>query len=770
MLTRFMQRAYSDMEGDEGVARRIAEEVEEAERNGSKHTMEVRYVRMPDLVVKAIDNGTGEETLIKRSGNCMVMRSDDGSLCAMRRQVLSGACVSPFDFMLSAFSRGRLSSSMRDVMFADYGTGKRVTYNLGIEEKRKLKEKKEEKQQQYDKLKDQLTRLRDTPNNQVVTDLGIETDAGMRDKEDELEAKLSLAKAGLDGINAMERNDPHARDKAMQDTFRANDKLDVIERNKEKLKKDAEDRNAFDGGSGMDRYKGYGGKGVGNTKNTMQVRTESYVSDIGDDDDRMFASRYVSSRRFQSPTTSSSNSRFQYGATLSKNSPAAKGTQASQSQDSEQAPQNSQNSTQNDGKPLNVNDGNGASSASQPPPYNPSKADGNGGSVQDANGSGAQSDETPKTQPQHDYSADIKSVNDKMSGMEKQLGKLTEALNNLQTAQGSASKPTLPSQGEQQSTPPGGEQQGDESLAPSSSNTQQPQPNNPQPNNPQPNRGRQIDWSKFNSNDPVNDPAFSKELNKLTGNYLNKWDEESGNFNDRGFWQMMQNKYGYQDPDVRERGQQRLEDSASLQAYRAQQMANDGKDFYADQLWQRTKHGNWNEDTRSAVQDLNRVNQADHARVLARNLGEDVKYDTDANGNAHYYYNQNIDPGRRLPHETDDVMLQRLRQQYGDNVQMTKDANGNPQFSIRRDLGDGPNYQANVNPLSALGTAVGMKVGQAARYVSSFGTPQQLAWDLHDKYIAQIPAWQRASQAWKNTAANGGGWWQRLRNAYQASK
>ena len=47
MLTRFMQRAYSDMDGDEGVARRIAGEVEEAERNGSKHTLEVRYVACP---------------------------------------------------------------------------------------------------------------------------------------------------------------------------------------------------------------------------------------------------------------------------------------------------------------------------------------------------------------------------------------------------------------------------------------------------------------------------------------------------------------------------------------------------------------------------------------------------------------------------------------------------------------------------------------------------------------------------------------------------
>lgn len=764
MLTRFMQRAYSDMEGDEGVARRIAGEVEEAERNGTKHTMEVRYVRMPDLVVKAIDNSTGEETLIKRSGSYMVMRSDDGSLCTMRRQVLSGACTSPFDFMLSAFSRGRLSSSMRDAMFADYGTGKRVTYNLGIEEKRKLKEKKEEKQQQYDKLKDQLTRLRDNPNNQVVTDLGIETDAGMRDKEDELEAKLSLAKAGLDGINAMERNDPHARDKAMQDTFRANDKLDVIERNKEKLKKDAEDRNSFDGGSGMDRYKGYGGKGVGNTKSTMQVRTESYVSDMTDGDERLFATRYVSSRRFQSPTTSSSNSKFQYGATLSKNSPAAKGTQASQPQDSEQAPQNSQNSTQNDGKPLNVNDGKDASPAPQPPPYNPSKADGNGGSAQNANGSGAQSDEVPKNQPQHDYSADIKSVNDKMSGMEKQLGELTEALKNLQTAQSPAPKPTQASQNEKQSTPPGAEQQGDESLAPSSSNTQQPQPNNPQPN-----RGRQIDWSKFNSNDPVNDPAFSKELNKLTGNYLKKWDKKSGSFNDRGFWQMMQNKYGYQNPDVRERDQQRLEDSASLQAYRAQQMANDGQDFYGELLEGRVN--GTSDEIRSGVQDLNRETYANHARTLARNLGEDVKYDTDANGNANYYYNQNVDLGRRLPNETDDAMLQRLRNQYGDNVQMTKDANGKPQFSIRRELGNGPSYVSNSNPIAAKINSHELRFNRDVQNMQ-FKSPQQVAWDLHDKYVKPgvLPAWQRATQAWKNTAANGGGWWERLRNAYQASK
>lgn len=761
MLTRFMQRAYSDMEGDEGVARRIAGEVEEAERNGSNHTLEVRYVRMPDLVVKAIDNTTGEETLIKRSGNCMVMRSDDGALGVMRRHVLAETLPSQFDIMLSAFTRGRLSPDMRDAMFADYGTGKRVSYNLGVEEKRKLKEKKEEKQKQYDKLKDQLTRLRDNPNNQVVTDLGIETDAGMRDKEDELEAKLSLAKAGLDGINAMERNDPHARDKAMQDTFRANDKLDVIDSNKEKLRKEAENRNTLDGGSGMDRYKGYGGKGVGNTKNAMQVRTESYVSDIDADDDRLFASRYVTSRRFQ------------YGTTLSKDSPAVKRGQASQGQNSSQAPQNSsqtpqnsQNSTQNNGKPLDVNEG---KPSLQPPPYNPNEREETSNSGNNTNGDTLQNGDREKPQqPQHDYASDIKSVNDKMSGMEKQLGRLTEALKNLQSGQAQTQKPAPSPQDGQQTQQPGAQQEGDASLAPSSSSSAQPS-SNPTQGDSQRGRGRQVNWSKFDSDDPVNDPAYYKELNKLTGGYLDKWDEGSGKFNDRGFWQMMQNKYGYQNPDVRERNQQRIEDNANLQAYRAQQMANDGQDFYGELLEGRVN--GTSDEIRSGVQDLNRVTYANHARTLGRNLGEDVKYDTDANGNANYYYNQNVDPGRRLPNETDDAMLQRLRTQYGDNVQMTKDANGKPQFSIRRELGNGPSYVSSANPIAAKANSHLLRFGRDMQGMQ-FKSPQQVAWDLHDKYVKPgvLPAWQRATQAWKNTAANGGGWWERLRNAYQASK
>lgn len=784
-----MQRAYSDMDGDEGVARRIAGEVEEAERNGSKHTLEVRYVRMPDMVVKAIDNATGEETLIKRSGSCLVMRSDDGSLGVMRRHVLSAEKYVPFDVASEMFG-ARLSPRMRDMMFADvYGTGKRVTYNIGVEEKRKLKDQIEEKEKQLDKVEGQLDEIKNNPNNQVVTDLGIETDAGVKDKIDELTAKRDLLKAGIDGKKAMSIGDHHAMDKAVQDTFRANDRLDVIDRNKERLKKSADDRKGFDGGSGMDKYKGYGGKGVGDTKNVMQVRTESYVSDIGGDkDERLFASRFASGRRFQ------------YGTTLSKDSPAVRGRQGGEAQNRTPAPQNSQNSTQNDGKPLDVNDAKTSAS-----PQQQASAKGGEGNSGD---NGERQDGTP-SKPQQDYSADIKSVNDKMSGMEQKLGQLTEALSKLQNSQGQLPQHNpSPQQGDsgKQGQQTGDEQEGDDSLAPSSGsaatqppsynpqqgNTPQPPPYNPQqgnaqgntpqppPYNPQQGNGtqpqpnpqqkdrNQVDWNTLSSADPTDD-AFSRELNKLTGNYLGKWDNEKGGFNDRGFWQMMQNKYGYQNPDVRERNQQRLEDSASLQAYRAQQMANDGQDFYGELLEGRVN--GTSDKIRSGVQDLNRETYANHARTLARNLGEDVKYDTNANGNANYYYNQNVDPGRRLPNETDDAMLQRLRSQYGDNVQMTKGANGKPQFSIRRELGNGPSYVSSANPIAAKANSHLLRFGRDMQGMQ-FKSPQQVAWDLHDKYVKPgvLPAWQRATQAWKNTAANGGGWWERLRNAYQASK
>jgi hypothetical protein len=116
-------------------------------------------------------------------------------------------------------------------------------------------------------------------------------------------------------------------------------------------------------------------------------------------------------------------------------------------------------------------------------------------------------------------------------------------------------------------------------------------------------------------------------------------------------------------------------------------------------------------------------------------------------------------------------MLQRLRSQYGDNVQMTKDANGKPQFSIRRELGNGPSYVSSANPIAAKANSHLLRFGRDMQGMQ-FKSPQQVAWDLHDKYVKPgvLPAWQRATQAWKNTAANGGGWWERLRNAYEASK
>lgn len=808
MLTRFMQRAYSDMDGDEGVARRIAGEVEEAERNGSKHTLEVRYVRMPDMVVKAIDNTTGEETLIKRSGSCLVMRSDDGSLGVMRRHVLSAGKYVPFDVASEMFG-ARLSPRMRDMMFADvYGTGKRVTYNIGVEEKRKLKDQIEEKEKQLDKVEGQLDEIKNNPNNQVVTDLGIETDAGVKDKIDELTAKRDLLKAGIDGKKAMSIGDHHAMDKAVQDTFRANDRLDVIDRNKERLKKSADDRKGFDGGSGMDKYKGYGGKGVGNTRNAMQVRTESYVSDIdGGEDERLFASRYVTSRRFQ------------YGTTLSKNSPAVSGIQGSGGQNKPPSPQNSQNSTQNDGKPLNVNDDKPSASSQQPPSTNDGdNNDRDDGKRQDGDGS----------KPRQDYSADIKAVNDKMSGMEQKLGQLTEALNRLQNTQGQSTEQNPPqAQGDEgkQRQQIGDEQEGDDSLAPSSGsaptqpppynptrgngmqpppynptrgNGMQPPPYNPPQGNtqggvpqpppynppqgdgpqPQPNpqqKGRnQVNWNTLGSADPTDD-AFRRELNKLTGNYLDKWDDKKGGFNDRGFWQMMQNKYGYQNPDVRDRQQQRLEDNANLQAYRAQQMADEGKDFYGEQLEQRTATPthDW-QGTKEAVQDLNRVTYDDHARMLGRNLGVDVKYDTDANGNTNFYYDQNVDAGRRLPGETDGDMLQRLRRQYGDNVQMSTGPDGRPQFSIRRSLGNGPSYVSGSNPIGAWANSQMLRAGRDVKGMQ-FKSPQDLALEWHDKYVKPYAegfssAAQRASQAWNNTGAGGGGFFQKMKNAWNAFK
>ena len=820
-----MQRAYSDMDGDEGVARRIAGEVEEAERNGSKHTLEVRYVRMPDMVVKAIDNATGEETLIKRSGSCLVMRSDDGSLGVMRRHVLSAEKYVPFDVASEMFG-ARLSPHMRDMMFADvYGTGKRVTYNIGVEEKRKLKDQIEEKEKQLDKVEGQLDEIKNNPNNQVVTDLGIETDAGVKDKIDELTAKRDLLKAGIDGKKAMSIGDHHAMDKAVQDTFRANDRLDVIDRNKERLKKSADDRNGFDGGSGMDKYKGYGGKGVGNTRNAMQVRTESYVSDIGGgEDERLFASRYVTSRRFQ------------YGTTLSKNAPAVSGRQGSGGQNKPPSPQNSQNSTQNDGKPLNVNDDKPSASSQQPPSTNDGgNNDRDDGKKQDGDGS----------KPSQDYSADIKSVNDKMSGMEQKLGQLTEALNRLQNTQGQPTQQKPPQEqgnGGKQGQQMGDEQEGDDSLAPSSGsaptqpppynppqgngmqpppynppqgngqgsvpqpppynppqgngtqpppynppqgngqgNVPQPPPYNPPQGNapqPQPNpqqKGRnQVNWNTLSSADPTDD-AFSRELNKLTGNYLDKWDDDKGGFNDRGFWQMMQNKYGYQNPDVRGRQQQQLDDSASLQAYRAQQMADEGKDFYGEQLEQRTATPtqDW-QGTKKAVQDLNRVTYDDHARMLGRNLGVDVKYDTDASGNTNFYYDQNVDAGRRLPGETDGDMLQRLRRQYGDNVQMSTGPDGRPQFSIRRSLGNGPSYVSGSNPIGAWANSQMLRAGRDVKGMQ-FKSPQDLALEWHDKYVKPYAqgvssAAQRASQAWNNTGAGGGGFFQKMKNAWNAFK
>lgn len=282
-----------------------------------------------------------------------------------------------------------------------------------------------------------------------------------------------------------------------------------------------------------------------------------------------------------------------------------------------------------------------------------------------------------------------------------------------------------------------------------------------------------MNWATLGSADPTDD-AFNRELNKLTGKYLDKWDDEKAGFNDRGFWQMMQNKYGYQNPDVRDRQQQRLEDNANLQAYRAQQMADEGKDFYREQLERRVNPlGNW-QGTKEAVQDLNRVTYDDHARMLGRNLGFDVKYDTDAKGNANFYYNQNVDAGRRLPNESNEAMLQRMRRQYGEAVQMAIGPNGQPQFSIKRSLGNGPSYVSGANPLGAWGNSQILRAGhEVDSMLNDNRTLQDKALDLRNWILRNpgvAPAVQRASQAWNNTEAGGGTFFQKMKNAWNAFK
>lgn len=287
MLTRFMQRVFSAMsDGEDELLAQINNDVRDTERAGSKDTLQIRYVRMPDLVIKAMDNRTGEETLIKRSGSCMILRIGGDSFDPVKNRILGNVESDPIARLLPLFLCDRAPQVLKDKVFACFGSGSRESFNITPEQKRKLEEQREQKRRQVAKLNDQLAKLKDNPDNQVVTDYGISTDVGIRDKISELEAKRDLAKAGEDGLEAVIRHDHNAMRKATEASFNANTRLDSIDSNKERAKraedKQEEARKEFQRGSGADRYKGYAGRGVGRTKNPLGVSTRSYSTQDGE--------------------------------------------------------------------------------------------------------------------------------------------------------------------------------------------------------------------------------------------------------------------------------------------------------------------------------------------------------------------------------------------------------------------------------------------------------------------------------------------------------
>ena len=734
MLTRFMQRVFSAMrDGEDELLAQINGDVRDAERTGRKDTLQIRYVRMPDLVIKATDNRTGEETLIKRSEGCMILRVGDDSFDPARNRILDDRTSDPIASLLPLFLCDRAPQVLKDKVFACFGSGSRESFNITPEQKRKLEEQRENKRRQVAKLNDQLARLKDNPNNQVVTDYGISTDVGIRDKISELEAKRDLAKAGEDGVEAVIRHDRNAMRKATEASFNANTRLDAIDSNKERAKraedKQAEARAQFQQGSGADRYKGYAGHGVGQSKNPLGVGSRTYSAPDGElwrDEmgysylQKMFGigqkvmdffwnkphyrregkydwSKDQQRRPANVPSTGSGSA--------SDGSGEAKGSQgtgqdrnASQQEDG----RNSQNGTQNEGRPLDAEN----------------DSDRRGGDSSQVQRPSSEQDRQIAALS-HKMDDAISRIESKIDGMSKPSTDQPQSVQKPQAQQDSPQNPGGGNTG-------GGKQDDNVDVSPGASapgggqGTQTPAPVN-QANAQAAQQGGQPVQDPGRAPAPLTDAdkermarevdmmsMFKKAFGQDMQNKLADIHGNVANMNDDDYWAMMKREYGVSGGSQRQADNVRA-NIENVAKYRAAQFEGDQKDV--DAFNQRLADvANAKKGDRQAMwndpQAWHKSNQ-DYARSLGQHIGQNVQteYDaTDTTGShARFYY---------------------------------VDSNGNKQYL------SGPNYMPAVNR-DSVSTALSHHWNNAA-------------WKTVDNTVdeAKNALWRSSANAFRNTDGN----------------
>jgi len=674
MQTRFMQRVFSAMDdGEDELLAQVTNDVSDAERKGIKDTLQMRYIRMPDLVIKAVDNRTGEETLIKRSGSCMILRPADGSFDPGRNRILASVATDPLASLLPLFCCERAPQVLRDKVFACFsanyfGIGARETFNITPEQRRKLMEQEDKKRELVAKYDEQLRKLEDNPNNQVVTDYGISTDTGIQDKIAEIRAKRDLAQAGEYGVRAVREHDRNSMEKYAKDSWNANARLDMIESNKERAKhaedKQKEARRDFQQGSGMDRYKGYGGRGTNTTKSTVQPSTRTYSSDEGSMWSDSMGYEYMQKmfglgkrlwdmwrggpRHYERP------SRYDQGKTPSSERPPANSASAGNSNtgSSVQGAQDkggdtpnariSQNGAQNDSRPLEANDnssskdGGRQASGQNAPDYGKQIADlGNAMNnfmtriEEKIDGIKSNSGDNPKPQAQSKSSSQEQSGNAGKEGADVDVSPHSGAGG---AGSGAQTPPPYDPSGMQ---PPPHDRPRQQPAGAQTPPPYNPSGMQPPPHNPPPQMSKEEEERMAREQDLLS--QLKQGLGADMQSQIDGIHNRVAGRSDDDFWKMMNDEYGVKGPSYQQRENIRA-NIENVAKYRANQFQGDDRDIQAfNQRMADAANAKWG--TKQDVWDKGwaQTNQ-DYANSLGRYIGQKVGVEGKDESNAHFYY------------------------------------------------------------------------------------------------------------------------------------